>query len=371
MKTEFIKPRLVGRRFDEHTIPVEVLKDWVAFEGLIIDTARWLYLKENPDRRRAPRGFADGFSLNLSRVGEGSATLTLEHIYSGFFPDENFEWFKKALNIVLDVVRAASEGKDIDPSFFPNKLLSYFDPFGRSLRENERIEFPGHENMPAVYDIQARKNLVLRTASEYRTEEQLRGSISQLNAENSTLTFKFIDGHKVVGTYSKEVRSQAIGALDSYGESLVLIDAIVVRDQFDQPKNIENISRVEFLDPLDITARIEELSLLRDGWLDGDGVVPSKDRLAQFVQNWSTHWPNHLPLPYLYPTPVGGLQAEWSSNAISTSAETDPACRVANLLVVRNDTGDIEYEATLDLDTDSGWETLEQWVEKNHLSSIS
>ena len=35
VKTEFLKPRLVGHRFEEHSIPVEVLKDWAAFEGLI------------------------------------------------------------------------------------------------------------------------------------------------------------------------------------------------------------------------------------------------------------------------------------------------------------------------------------------------
>ena len=56
MKTEFLKPRLVGTRFEEHSIPVEVLKDWTAFEGLIVQAARWLYLEENPKRKRMPRG---------------------------------------------------------------------------------------------------------------------------------------------------------------------------------------------------------------------------------------------------------------------------------------------------------------------------
>ena len=62
VKTEFLKPRLVGERFNAHSIPVEVLKDWAAFEGLIVEAARWLYLQENPRRTRTPRGFAQSFT---------------------------------------------------------------------------------------------------------------------------------------------------------------------------------------------------------------------------------------------------------------------------------------------------------------------
>jgi hypothetical protein len=261
------------------------------------------------------------------------------------------------------------EGSSID-NLFPNALLSYFDQFGRSLRENERIEFVANRDSPVVYDTRVRKTLVLRTASEYRTEEQLRGAISELNAENNTLTFKFIDGRKVAGTYVREVKEQAITALYGFGESLVLIDGVVVRDQSDRPKVIEDISRIEFLDPLDVPARIEELALLRDGWLDGEGIVPSKAALAWFGIAWSAHWPDDLPLPYLYPTPTGGLQAEWSSDAVSTLVEIDPASQAANLLVIRNGTGDIEHEGVLDLGKPEGWNTLAASVEKNHLPPV-
>jgi hypothetical protein len=73
VKTEFIKPKLLGERFEEHSIPVEVLKDWAAFEGLITETAKWVYLQENPTRQRVPRGFIEGFALHLSSVGKVKA----------------------------------------------------------------------------------------------------------------------------------------------------------------------------------------------------------------------------------------------------------------------------------------------------------
>lgn len=283
MKSEFIKPKLVGERFNDHSIPVEVLKDWAAFEGLIAETAKWLYLQENSERQRVPRGFADGFALHLSSVGEGSAVATLDRIHppGSLLPDIHAEWFEKARDRILEVMSAVSAGISID-ALLPKNLLFYFDQFGRSLRETERVEFQSGNNPVVIYDTRVRKALVLRTASEYRTEEQLRGAISELDAEKGTLTFKLVNGRKISGTYTKEVRGQAVAALGSFGESLVLAECIVVRDQSDTPKSIEGISRIEPLDPLDVPARLEALALLRDGWMDGESLAPPKDGLTWF-----------------------------------------------------------------------------------------
>ena len=35
MNQEFLRPRLVGRRFDEHTLPLDILKDFSALEEML------------------------------------------------------------------------------------------------------------------------------------------------------------------------------------------------------------------------------------------------------------------------------------------------------------------------------------------------
>ena len=42
MKNGFLKPRLVSKRFDDHGIPLEVLKDFAALEELLDLRAGWL-----------------------------------------------------------------------------------------------------------------------------------------------------------------------------------------------------------------------------------------------------------------------------------------------------------------------------------------
>ncbi|MEI6604820.1 MAG: hypothetical protein WCP35_05895, partial [Verrucomicrobiota bacterium] len=79
----------------------------------------------------------------------------------------------------------------------------------------------------------------------------------------------------------------------------------------------------DFLRPrlIDVAARCEELAQLKDGWLDGEGKAPTKEGLAAFTQAWDGASAEALPLPYLYPTPEGGIQMEWRQGDWEISAE--------------------------------------------------
>lgn len=361
MNTEFLKPRLVGKRFDAHSIPVEVLKDWAAFEGLIVEVARWLYLEQNPRRKKTPRGFTHNFAIHLTQVEPGSAVPVLERPLpqGSLVPDAFSSWFDLARDRVLDTIDAASKGQDVD-NLLPKPLLAYFDQFGRFLREDERVEFrrDSAANDVVVYDNRVRKTLVLKSAAVYRTEEFVRGAMSELNLENKTFTLKLISGERVVGHFSEELRDAAHSALGAYGESLVMVEGAVVRDQSDTRKRIEQVTRIESLDPLDVPARLESLALLRDGWMDGQGLRPLPSGLAWLSKAWTDTWPDDVALPYAYPTPEGGVQFEWSTPEVSLTAELDLNTHVAEVLVSRTADGEVVEEASLNLNEADQWDAL-------------
>jgi hypothetical protein len=364
MNSEFLKPRLVGSRFEDHSIPVEVLKDWAAFEGLIVETARWLYLEGNHKRKRTPRGFAQSFSLHLSQVEPGSAipVFELPHAPGALVPDVFASWFEKARDRVLDTIEAVSQGLPVD-DLLPKPLLAYFDQFGRSLRDDEKIEFKRGETQPKViYDRRVRKTLVLKSATEYRSEESVRGAMSELNLENRTFILKLIGGERVTGYFSEELRNAAHDALGAYGESLVMVEGAVVRDQSDNRKRIEQVTRIEPLDPLDVPARLEALSLLREGWMDGDGVKPEEVGLAWFAKAWVEHCPENVPLPYVYPTITGGIQLEWSFSVCAVSVEIDLVKYAAELLASRTTDGEILEEIAMNLSLPNDWKRLTERV---------
>lgn len=71
----FLSPKLTGSRFNDHTLPVNMLEDFSALEDLLIELAKKIYLEENPERQRVPKGFSDGIYLKLSNLEEGSTIL--------------------------------------------------------------------------------------------------------------------------------------------------------------------------------------------------------------------------------------------------------------------------------------------------------
>lgn len=83
MKTTFLQPRFDGARFAEHTLPVEVARDLAAYETLVVELAKHLYLHDHPERQRVIRGFSAEFNLHIERVEDGSTKPVLVLGFAG------------------------------------------------------------------------------------------------------------------------------------------------------------------------------------------------------------------------------------------------------------------------------------------------
>jgi len=75
--------------------------------------------------------------------------------------------------------------------------------------------------------------------------------------------------------------------------------------------------------PLDVRARLEELHSLKNGWLEGGGLAPSHVGLDWLANALEQHFPDQLQRPYLFPTPEGGIQMEWSIEPNDATLEID------------------------------------------------
>jgi hypothetical protein len=107
-------------------------------------------------------------------------------------------------------------------------------------------------------------------------------------------------------------------------------------------------------DPLDVTARLDELRALQDGWCEGTGRSPSDDGLDWYTFAFDRHFADGLPLPYLYPTPEGGVQAEWSIGGREISLEIDLEARTGVWHVLGSTAND-EVERELNLTKSGDW----------------
>lgn len=357
MKQEFLKPRLVGERFQGHAVPLELLKDFSALEEMLIEVAKWKFLQEHPGRERIQRNFTQGLELQLQGVEEGSAILAIVLSFSALFPPENAKYFEQART---EIVNAIAQSVDDRPQVLPPSYLSYFDRFGRGLRSGESIEFPVDTGTVSLTS-EIRKKLVRSAQVKIWTEEKsLRARIPETDLGKNSFEFELSDGTKAKAPLEDKYSEAVLDAQRAYRNgAYVLIQGIVQWDRDDHLKGFESIEHVTPLDHLDVALRLEQMAALRDGWLDGKGRAPDKDKLTQLSDLFDAHFDGNLPLPYLYPTAEGGVQAEWTLNGYEVSLEVDFEKMQAEYQAL-NLNDDTSAELTLSLADQDGWKQLNE-----------
>jgi hypothetical protein len=91
-----------------------------------------------------------------------------------------------------------------------------------------------------------------------------------------------------------------------------------------------------------------ELLELAPGWLDGEAVAPTRE-LLELVGAWlDEHQLQDLEQPRLFPTPEGGVEAEWRIGRLDLSIEFDPSSGLAEWHQLDLDSGAVvEQQAQL------------------------
>lgn len=360
MNQEFLRPRLVGRRFDEHTLPLDILKDFSALEEMLIEVAKRQYLTAHPERQRTPKGFTKGLELHLTAVEEGSAIPVIALAFATLFPSADADYFDQAKDQIVEAIAAVEHGQQ--PAL-PPELLRYFDRFGRGLQEGEAMEFARSNGQTASLTPATRERLLRASQAESWTEEvTLKGRIPEVDQADHSFELELRSGTKLKAPLLEAHRNTILEAAVGYRTGVtVAIKGIIERDRADRPKRFELVEHVTSLDPLDIETRLEELAQLQDGWLDGKGRAPDRASLIRLAQAFDEGFSPDLSLPYLYPTPEGGVQAEWTLGRWEVSLEITLPTLNADYQAVHTATGETREQALLLAAEDgSGWTALNE-----------
>ncbi|WP_322629953.1 hypothetical protein [Halothiobacillus sp.] len=364
--TEFLAPRMVGQRFDGHSIPLELLKDLAVLEEMIVEVAKWCYLLDHPNRKRSPKGFTDGIALVLSGIGDGSAVpqLSLSIEPSQLIPPEAATYFERARDHLIGAINAAEYDEPIG-THLPEALLSYFDRIGRGLRDGEAIEFSPLATRKARLTKATRRKLVLASSQvqELTEEVTLRGSIPEADQGKMTFQIQVINGPLLAAPLASQHQQTVVEAFRGYKQGLrVMLQGIGLYNRNERLQSLETVEHLSLLDANDVAARLEELKSLRDGWLDGKGIALDKDGLEWLTKLFQYNYADELPLPYLYPTAEGGVQAEWSLGDWEITLEVDLSSHQGEWHALEMTT-EAEKVETLDLNEIQSWQWLTTEIE--------
>jgi hypothetical protein len=320
----FLKPRFVGKRFDNHSLPLEILKDLAVLEELIIEVAKREYIKKNPEKSRVPKGFTRDLIFKLTGIEEGSAipAIEIEPAATSLFPDY-YPFFEMARESIADGINAADKNENI-LQFLDESALTYFDRIGRGLKTGEIIEFPtSKRKTPSKLTRESRMRLVMASSKIVITDDiTIRGYIPELDQNKMSFEIKTIDGESLQANIPEQHFETLMAAFIGYKKKTkVLLEGVGFFNKNQKMTGIESISHISILDLLDIPSRLAEFKNLEDGWLDGCGKAPLVDSLNWFSEFMENSYPEDLDLPYLYPTESGGIRAEWESEEYDISLD--------------------------------------------------
>jgi len=354
MKTDFSQPRFTGARFDEHTLPVDVARDLAAYETLILELAKHLYMQDHPERQRVPKGFASNFRLDIERIDEGSVKPMLALVLAGALALQGGErdYFEKARDLIAECIAAPINALPVN---FPKELLAHFNQFGRSLREDEALELPTTDaNYPqARLTQEKRRQLVLATEREYEKEVDLFGTIAELDWEKSTFRLRLNDGGQVPIQMPESFVSKA-REFGGRPRHQVNVKGVASFDSYERLQKMKAIDSLEVIKNYDLASRFDEIAQLKDGWFEGGGLAPNADKLAFVSEKMIADYPDKLPLPQIAPKQDGNLLLEWKAEG-DPSLDIDLAASQGSFHAFGANGDDVERDFNLDA---AGWQAL-------------
>ena len=364
-ESEFLQLHLSGDRFAEGAIPCSLLQELLNLEGIILSAAKDSFLAEHPDRKNLPKNFLANLELNLTGVERGSIKLGFDfrqkegqQSLSGV-ENPNSVWLVKAKNVICNAVDASSDGSTRISA--PDNVLSYLGKMADYLTKDECIFFDtSSRSIPAKLTNQSKERL-FQAISQVRTvrdEINLRGAIYEVNQEKMTFELRSLKQQKITGSFGEKYLQDVIRAFNEYKDGgKVLIHGSGEHKLEQQIVTLDAIHSIAELNPLDVPFQLDNLRDMEDGWLDGDGLAPSKEGLNWLGDQFDANFPNNLLLPHVFPTLEGGVEMEWSHGRNAIFLEIDLVSHKGDWLWFDRDS-DESHEKELDLNDFDSWKWL-------------
>jgi len=352
-----IRLRYVGRRFDEARMPVDVLPDLPAFRDLLAALVKDEWRRDNAKRQRLPKGFDRSFTFDLIGIGEGSAIPKIE--WNRDIAQENLPGMadyleglaQLSMERLLEIVDGSGNGRM--PRSLPSDAIRALNKFGSSLRDDERIEFNGSSDDAdnVVYlDAERRKRLITHVKETYDVRAE---GIGRLHGTSlGTGAYGSIEIDTIYGIITVQVdRAEVAEIYDGNIEALVQFDLTLELDHHETFRTVRSVHEVDLVDEAnavaltDIVRRLDEISVMREGWLDGDGASISP-RSIEMAREFVIRSLNLVGSMLAFPSPEGGVTIQMRNEKYSGSIDFEPEGDVDLVVIGRDEP--FEFDGTYD-----------------------
>lgn len=197
---EIASLRFDGERFRHHALDVDCTRELVAYRDLVLECAKALWRRRNPDRVRLPKGFEDGFRLQFSEIREGSTVVPLRRVQFAEQGELDIGNDFDAAAVLIDRTIAAADSDDLLPAELPPAVIPLFREFGRSLRDDETVfTHARHSEQPAAWTARARQRLADWSGPTYEDSVEIVGEVRMVNVGPGQFSMHASDTDQQIG----------------------------------------------------------------------------------------------------------------------------------------------------------------------------
>jgi hypothetical protein len=210
--------RFEGKRFEGHALDVECTQELIAYRTLILECAKELWRRKNPERVRLPKKFEDGFRVQFDRIEDGSAVVPLSRVREA--PQAELDLgdeFDEAAALV-DAAVGAADRDDLLPDQLPSNVIPLFAGFGRTLCDDEVLFTRARgSNCEAAYTPKARAVLAQWVGPTYEDKVDLVGEVRMANLGPGAFRLQIADtGAQVEGRFDATQEALVLDALKNH-----------------------------------------------------------------------------------------------------------------------------------------------------------
>lgn len=309
---------MTGARFEGGVLPVDVADELTRYQRLLENVAKHLFLLKHPERRRVPAkslGLVD-FEVVVAGLHDGSCGVDLavrkdDALVPLPDPDDSFE----DARALIDEAFAELTKSGTLPAAFPSKLANDIGQMGTSLRSGEQFRWSktraANDKSRAILTRETTAGIRDKDLTLEPEEDLINAFVVGVCSDPQRFDYKVeATGKTIGGTYTKPEHFGLLKEVAGFAGRSPLVALSVMRDP--KTDKIVDVLNVEKTLPLDWSGRLDELSELKDGWLDGAGHAITAAAVQTTESILFGLFEEGLPRPGIFPTVEGGLHLEWT-----------------------------------------------------------
>lgn len=353
-----------GGRYDQqHGVPLAALPGVAKIERLVRSVARDLFFDGNEDRRRVSPGFDDTFIPAITRlVGGGSADCDVS--WSPPDHDGNTAYFEAAQTEIVELLESFNQEAPVVPPWLSRESTQVLADVLESINEQESMKWDATEGEEVTVGFEVRERVKAEAARPRPATEEPFQVVGRL--------YRLADDPWAVGVHVWEtkrpvtvpvqqaLKSKITEAWERNETTLVRLTGIAKRDA-DGCRHFVEALTIEIIAGPPLTARIEELASIKEGWLgdEAEAKVPNRRSLALVERSlWALIERIGVDRPYLFLQPDAGVEAVWKTNlkTVSVRFTFGEQVRISGVSVDRS------ARTLLRSETVTSLEKLDNWL---------